>query len=176
MGKSYKSLSLFDFQQQFMTDNQCFAYLAAEKWKNGYVCTRCGHSLYCQRNTFYSRQGTRCKHTTSPTSGTFFHKIKERKELIMFVIEKRDKGISRLYGKVIDKADAKNLGKFMREKIKKKANVKTDKYLGYKSLKNEFENMTQLSSGEKGGNFPEIHRAIMLFKAWLIMLLIYRHI
>jgi hypothetical protein len=27
--------------------------------------------------------------------------------------------------------------------------------------------MIQLSSGEKGGNFPEIHRAIMLFKAWV---------
>ena len=34
-------------------------------------------------------------------------------------------------------------------------------------LKNDFENLLQLNSGEKGGNFPEIHRAIMLFKAWL---------
>jgi len=131
MGKSYKSLSLFDFQQRFMTANQCLAYLAAEKWKNGYVCTRCGHSLYCQGNTLYSRQCTRCKYTASHF-GYAFHKVK--------------------------------------------ANVKTDKWLVYKPLKNEFESMTQLSSGEKGGNFPEIHRAIMLFKAWLIMLLIYRHI
>jgi len=47
------------------------------------------------------------------------------------------------------------------------AQVKTDKRLGYRPLKSEFSNLIQLSSGEKGGNFPEIHRAIMLFKSWL---------
>jgi hypothetical protein len=92
---------------------------------------------------------------------------KERKQLIVLAIEKRDKGISRMYGKVIPQADAENLGNFMREKIETKSNIKTDKWLGYKPLKSDFENMIQLSSGEKGGNFPEIHRAIMLFKGWL---------
>ena len=33
MEKSHKSLSLFEFQQRFTSDNQCRAYLAAEKWK-----------------------------------------------------------------------------------------------------------------------------------------------
>jgi hypothetical protein len=92
---------------------------------------------------------------------------KERKQLIVFALEKRDKGISRMYGKVIEQVDAKTLGSFMREKIKKKASIKTDKWLVYKPLKSEFENMVQLRSGDKGGNFPEIHRAIMLFKSWL---------
>jgi hypothetical protein len=76
MEKSYKSLSLFDFQQRFATDNQCLAYLAAEKWKDGYICSRCEHTSYCQGNTLYSRQCTRCKYTESPTSGTLFHKVK----------------------------------------------------------------------------------------------------
>jgi len=31
MVKSHKSLSLLEFQQRFVTDNQCRAYLAAEK-------------------------------------------------------------------------------------------------------------------------------------------------
>jgi hypothetical protein len=245
MAKSYNSLSLFDFQQRFTTENQCLAYLATEKWKNGYACSKCGHTRYCQGNMPYSRQCTRCKHTESPTSGTLFHKVKfpllkafyivyfvstnkkgisstelsrklelrqktcwyfkrkvmkamessgkyplegnvdvdeffvggqeagkrgrgkDHKQLVVFAIEKRDKGISRMYGKVIAQADAKNLGNFMREKIKPKAKIKTDKWVGYKPLKSEFENMIQLSSGEKGGNFPQIHRAIMLFKAWL---------
>jgi transposase-like protein len=92
---------------------------------------------------------------------------KEHKRLVVFAIEKRNKGIYRMYGKVIDQANAKNLGNFMRVKIKPDANVKTDKWLGYKPLKKEFKNLEQISSGEKGGNFPEIHRAIMLFKAWL---------
>jgi len=47
MEKSYESLSLFEFQQRFATDNQCLAYLAAEKWKNGYFCPKCSHTHYC---------------------------------------------------------------------------------------------------------------------------------
>jgi len=101
---------------------------------------------------------------------------KKRKKLVVFAIEKRDRGISRMYGKVIEKADAKNLGSFtctayevrgIRLKINPEANIKTDKWQGYRPLKSEFKNLNQLSSGKKGGNFPEIHRAIMLFKAWL---------
>jgi hypothetical protein len=245
MEKAYQSLSLFDFQTQFATDNQCLAYLAAEKWKNGYVCPKCGHTHYCAGGTQYSRQCTRCKHSDSPTAGTLFHKVKfplvkafyivyfvatskkgiastelsrklglgqktcwyfkrkvmqamkssdnypltgkvdvdeffvggqekgkkgrgkENKKLVVVAIEKRGKGISRMYGRVIEKADAKNLGSFMRTKIEPQANIKTDKWLGYKPLKNEFENLVQLDSGEKGGNFPEIHRVIMMFKSWL---------
>ena len=45
--------------------------------------------------------------------------------------------------------------------------VKTDGRQGYSPLKTGFENLLQIPSGEKGGNFPEIHRAVMLFKAWL---------
>ena len=37
MEKSHKNLSLFEFQKRFTTDNQCLAYLSAEKWKNGYA-------------------------------------------------------------------------------------------------------------------------------------------
>jgi transposase-like protein len=92
---------------------------------------------------------------------------KENKKLTVFAIEKRGKGVSRIYGKVIEKADAKNLGNFMKAKIKPKANIRTDKWQGYTPLKGEFENLTQLNSGKKGGNFPEIHRTIMMFKAWL---------
>jgi hypothetical protein len=89
------------------------------------------------------------------------------KDLVVWAIEKRDRGVCRIYGKVIESADAVNLGDFMRTKIDTQAQIKTDKWLGYKPLKSEFENLTQLSSGEKGGNFPEMHRTIMMFKAWL---------
>lgn len=92
---------------------------------------------------------------------------KDKKKLVVIAIEKRDRGISRIYAKEIERADAKNLGNFMKETINTKSKIKTDKWLGYKPLKKDFENLTQLSSGEKGGNFPEIHRAIMMFKAWL---------
>ena len=47
MEKAYESLSLFEFQQQISIDNQCLAYLSAEKWRNGYVCPKCGQYHYC---------------------------------------------------------------------------------------------------------------------------------
>ncbi|MDR3189278.1 MAG: IS1595 family transposase, partial [Prevotellaceae bacterium] len=233
------------FQQRFASDNQCLAYLAAEKWKNGYACPKCGHTHYCAGGTQYSRQCTRCKHTDSPTAGTLFHKVKfpllkafyivyfvatskkgisstelsrklglrqktcwyfkrkvmkamessgkyplegnvevdeffvggqeegkkgrgkEDKQLVVVAIEKKGRGVSRMYGKVIEHADADSLGGFMREKIAKKAKVRADSWQGYSPLKKDFENLQQIPSGKKGGNFPEIHRTIMMFKAWL---------
>jgi len=91
----------------------------------------------------------------------------KKKKLVVLAIEKTGKGISRMYGKEIAKADSKHLGSFMKETIDTKANIKTDKWLGYRPLKNTFKNLLQIDSGKKGGNFPEIHRAIMLFKSWL---------
>ena len=72
------------------------------------------------------------------------------KKLVVIGIEKKKKGISRMYARVIEKAD-----------------VTTDKWTGYKPLKKNFENLTQIYSGKKGGNFPDLHRAIMNMKAWL---------
>jgi hypothetical protein len=53
MEKKYKSLILFEFQEQFKEnqnqfkeDKDCLSYLAAQKWPEGYVCSQCGHSHY----------------------------------------------------------------------------------------------------------------------------------
>ena len=92
---------------------------------------------------------------------------KGTKKLVVVAIEKKNKGVSRFYAKVIDKANAENLGTFMRENIRKEAHIKTDEWTGYKPLDEEFENMTHIKSGKKGENFPEIHRVIMNFKGWL---------
>ena len=89
------------------------------------------------------------------------------KKLVVVGIEKRKKGVSRMYASVIDKANAKNLGGFMKTHIDLKAEITTDKWTGYKPLNKDFENLTQLYSGEKGANFPELHRVIMNLKSWL---------
>ncbi len=86
---------------------------------------------------------------------------------MVFAIERQGKGISRLYGKVIKRSSAKELGAFMRAAIDNEAHVKTDVWAGYKPLKKDFANLIQMSSGKKGENFPDLHRAIMGFKGWL---------
>lgn len=91
----------------------------------------------------------------------------KNKKLVVIGIEKKRRGVSRLYARVIDKANSKNLGGFMRDHIDTKANITTDKWSGYIPLKSDFENLTQIYSGDKGGNFPELHRVIMNLKGWL---------
>jgi len=91
----------------------------------------------------------------------------EKKKVVVFGIEKRNKGVSRVYGKVIEASNSKELGSFMREKIDREANIKVDKWNGYKPLNAEFKKLIQVDSGKKGKNFPEMHRVIMGFKGWL---------
>lgn len=245
MEQKYKSLSIFEFAQRFPDDRSCLEHLAEVKWKDGFVCPKCGHTHYCRGIKDLDRQCTSCKRLVSPTSGTMFHHVKfpllkafyivyymstnkkgisscelsrklalrqktcwafkqkvahamkssgnhpltgkvevdetvvggseegvvgrknERKKLVVLAIEKRYKGVSRLYAKVIPKSSAKELGGFMRGVIDKKAEVKTDQWSGYMPVKESFDNMIQVPSGKKGRNFPEMHRVIMGFKGWL---------
>jgi hypothetical protein len=90
-----------------------------------------------------------------------------KKKLVVFAIEKKGRGVSRFYGKVIEQSSAKELGDFMKANIESDAMVKTDQWTGYKPLKKDFINLSQIPSGKKGENFPDLHRVIMGFKGWL---------
>jgi len=90
-----------------------------------------------------------------------------KKKLVVFAVERKGKGISRLYGKVIKNSSSKELRKFMQTTIEPDAEIKTDKWAGYAPLKKDFKNLHQEVSGKKGKNFPDLHRAIMGFKSWL---------
>lgn len=245
MELKFKSLSIFEFQQMFPDDRSCYKYLSELKWKDGFVCTKCGHTHYCNRRKEFDRQCTKCHHVESPTAGTLFHKVKfsmlkafwiiyymstskkgisstelsrklqlrqktawlfqrkvkeamkssgnfpmkgdvvvdelvvggqeegvrgrknKNKDLVVFAIEKKGKGVSRLYGKVIPNASSKELRKFMRTTISENANIETDGWTGYKPLKKDFPKLIQTKSEKKGRNFMHIHRVIMGFKGWL---------
>jgi len=90
-----------------------------------------------------------------------------KKKLVVFAIEKKGKGVSRMYGRVISKADSASLGSFMKDTIDKQSNIRTDGWTGYNSKKNYFPNLKQEKSKAKGRNFSQIHRVIMGFKVWL---------
>ena len=89
------------------------------------------------------------------------------KKLVVVGIQKKKKGVSRLYARVISNADAASLGDFTKHHIALDANVTTDQWTGYRPLAKVFENLVQVPSGKKGGNFPELHRTIMNLKGWL---------
>lgn len=90
-----------------------------------------------------------------------------KKKLVVFAIEKKGRGVSRVYGRVIQHSSAKELGAFMKQTIDSSAKIKTDKWVGYTPLKKDFENLIQVHSGKKGENFGDMHRIIMGFKGWL---------
>jgi len=90
-----------------------------------------------------------------------------KKKLAVFAIEKKGRGISRMYGKVIQHSSAKELGAFIKSAIELSAHIKTDEWTGYRPLTKDFNNLVQVPSGKKGSNFPDLHRAIMGFKSWL---------
>lgn len=245
MEQKYNSLTIFEFQKLFPDERACYSHLADVKWANGFVCPDCGNTKYCKGVKEFDRQCTKCRHITSPTSGTLFHKVKfsilqafyivyyvstnkkgisstelsrklglrqktcwlfkqkvmaamsssgknkmkgkvevdetvvgqqeegvvgrknGKKKLVVFAIERNGKGVSRLYGKVINHSSAKELGAFMKSSIELDAEIKTDEWSGYKPLKKDFVNLTQVPSGKKGECFPDMHRVIMGFKGWL---------
>lgn len=91
----------------------------------------------------------------------------KKKRLVVFAIERKGKGVSRMYGKVIPSAHAKNLGGSMKKTIDAKASMRTDGWTGYTPLKKQFKNLRQEKLQPKGRNFKEMHRIIKCFKGWL---------
>ena len=54
----------------------------------------------------------------------------------------------------------------MKDNIDKDAEIKTDCWAGYKGMVVPFPKLVNEKSGKKGENFKQMHRVIMMFKAW----------
>jgi hypothetical protein len=99
MEKKYNSLTIFEFQEQFKEDKDCLSYLAAQKWREGYVCGQCGHSHYFELKKGYRTVGSVPSVATRnhPTAGTLFHKVKFsllKAFYIVYYVSGNKKGIS----------------------------------------------------------------------------------
>lgn len=92
---------------------------------------------------------------------------KGNKKLVVIAIERKGKGISRMYAREIDSAGSKHIKPFFEDFIEKEAHIRTDKWATYKSIKKQYPNLKQEKSAPKGKNFGDMHRVIMMFKAWL---------
>ena len=90
-----------------------------------------------------------------------------KKKLVVIAIEKKGRGVSRMYGKVISASTSKELGNFMKKTISEDAEITTDGWISYKCLGKYFPHIKHVLSGKKGSNFPDLHRVIMGFKGWL---------
>jgi len=91
----------------------------------------------------------------------------KKKQLVVVAVERKGKGASRMYAKVIPSAGSKQLKPFMQAHIKPNASIRTDGWAGYAPLRKDFKKLVQEKSGTKGQNFALLHRVIMGFKGWL---------
>lgn len=88
------------------------------------------------------------------------------KKQVVLGVELKNKSIYRCTAQVINNGGAKELRPFFEKHIDKKANVRTDKWRGYTSLKDEYKELKQEKS-KPGSNFKLLHRQVMMIKAWL---------
>ncbi len=72
----FKDLNEENVDHVFDTEEKCLKLLADDKWKDGYVCKKCGNTNYCSGRTPYSRRCTRCKYEESAKANTVFHRCK----------------------------------------------------------------------------------------------------
>ena len=93
-------------------------------------------------------------------------RFKGAKKLVVLAIKLAGKGIQKAYARHIDNAGVKELKPFFEDHIDLKANIKTDGWRFYTSLKKTYTNLEQRKSGY-GKNFSVLHRFIMNLKSWL---------
>jgi transposase-like protein len=97
--KLFQGQNLLEFAERFKTDKDCKEYLSNIKWKDEYICVKCGHNASQTRNNF-SRTCNKCSHIESATANTLFHKVKfgvRKAFFIVFEMSTSTKGLSANY-------------------------------------------------------------------------------
>lgn len=69
----FEYLDTSGFQEAFNTEEKCLAILSEYKWREGFVCHKCGSTRYGKGKKPYSRRCTSCKTEESVTAHTIFH-------------------------------------------------------------------------------------------------------
>ena len=69
-------LTLYEFLQQFPTEDDCFQYLIKKRWPDGFLCPKCGNQTAYFITHYRRFQCTACRHQTSVTAGTVFHRLR----------------------------------------------------------------------------------------------------
>ncbi len=69
-------LTIFEFTKCFPDEDACFKYFYQLKWPNGFVCPHCDHEAGYFLKNRKLMQCKKCKHQTSVTANTVFHKMR----------------------------------------------------------------------------------------------------
>ena len=73
----YTTMTPRQFRRRFRTERDCLRYLIKRKWPDGFRCPRCNHDqayLIASRRKYQCKH---CRHQTSLTAHTIFHKTRK---------------------------------------------------------------------------------------------------
>lgn len=68
------TLSFFELQEHFRTEDACYDHLQKLRWPDGFICPACGHRKAYFMNKRKVFQCENCRQQTSLTANTIFHK------------------------------------------------------------------------------------------------------
>lgn len=68
--------SEIEFDQRFSNPDNCYEYLAKNRWPNGFLCEKCGHNAFwiSAKHIYIC---TKCEHQYSLTAGTIMHRTRK---------------------------------------------------------------------------------------------------
>ena len=69
-----EGMTLLEFKDRFTTEDDCLDTLEKLRWPHGFICPNCGHDDGYRLTKRRLIQCTVCRHQTSVTAGTVFHK------------------------------------------------------------------------------------------------------
>jgi transposase-like protein len=70
-------MTVNQFRRRFRTERDCLKYLIKRKWPHGFCCPRCGHARAYIIESRKIYQCAHCRHQTSVTANTIFHKTRK---------------------------------------------------------------------------------------------------
>jgi transposase-like protein len=68
--------SAVEFEERFGSEDACYAYLAQQRWPDGFQCPRCGQGKAWRLTRRRLLECRDCSHQTSVTAGTVFHRTR----------------------------------------------------------------------------------------------------
>ena len=93
----FEGQSIYEFQDQFGTDDLCTRSLIKLKWGQGYACRNCGYKKYCKTKRYGDRRCCSCGKVESATAHTLFHKLKfpiHKAFFMLYLISTTKRGVS----------------------------------------------------------------------------------
>jgi len=97
---TYQDMVLIDFYELFPNEEACWSHFLALRWPNGFICPSCQATEGCFKPSRKIFECYKCKHQTSITAGTMFHKTKiplAKWFWFIFFMATSKKGVSMLY-------------------------------------------------------------------------------